>query len=147
MGKLESQVDMVSYKLIDKEGYLSHFSENKSILSAVGGDVFKGYICENGHLINEDIDVTSLIDTGEFKFFEKIEEEEQLGSEVISDNNDTPYQDLVDDCKELNINLIVTENGLHILDCINSIEYGIEEPDDYQKIVDAIRLLQNKEMN
>lgn len=144
--KLKNQDNMVSYKLIDKEGYLSHHSANKRILFAVGGNIFKGHIDEVGHLFNETIDTTSLIDTSEFKFFKKVEEEGQLDS-AVTGNDDTPYQDLVDDCKELNINLIVTENGLHILDCINCIEYEIEDPDDYQKIVDAIHLLQNKEMN
>lgn len=147
MGKLKNQDNMVSYKLIDKEGYLSHHSANKRILFAVGGDIFKGHIDAEGHLFNEAIELTSLIDTTEFKFFEKVEENEQLGSAVISPNDDKPYQDLVDDCKELNINIVVTDEGVHVLDYINSVEYKVEEPDDYQKIVDAIRLLQNKEMN
>ena len=145
--------EMVNYKLIDKDGYLRHFYYNECILNEVGCDIFKGTIDEDGHLINLDIDSTSLIDPDEFQFFEKVDNDTQAESvtETVAQPDDElkmlPYQNLIDDCKELSINLVVTDEGLHILDCINSVEYKVEEPDDYQKIVDALRLLQNKEMD
>lgn len=151
--KVEDQGGMVSYKLIDKEGYLAHFHYNECILNQVGCDIFRGIIDEDGHLLNEDIDTTSLIDPEEFQFFEKIDNNTPAGpiTEPVAELDDElkmlPYQNLIDDCKELNINLVVTGEGLYILDCINSVEYKIEESDDYQKIVDAMRLLQNKEMD
>lgn len=152
--KKDEKDEIVSYKLIDKEGYLRHFYYNECILNEVGCDIFKGTIDEDGHLINLDIDSTSLIDPDEFQFFEKANNNntaEELITEPVAQTDDElkmlPYQNLIDDCKELSINLVVTDEGLHILDCINSVEYKIEEPDDYQKIVDALRLLQNKEMD
>lgn len=151
--KVEEKDNMVSYKLIDKKGYLAHYHYNECILNQVGCSIFRGIIDEDGHLLNEDIDTTSLIDPEEFQFFEKVDNNTPAGpiTEPVSEPDDElkmlPYQHLIDNCKELDINLVVTDEGLHILDCINSVEYKIEEPDDYQKIVDAIRLLQNKEMN
>lgn len=151
--KEDKKGEMVSYKLINKDGYLRHFYYNECILNEVGCDIFKGTIDEDGHLINLDIDDTPLIDPDEFQFFEKVNNNtpaEPLTKPVAELDDElkmSPYQNLIDDCKELNINLVVTGDGLYILDCINNVEYKVEEPDDYQKIVDAIRLLQNKEMD
>ena len=49
------------------------------------------------------------------------------------------------DCKELDINVVFTGEGVYILDCINSAEYQLESVDEYNKVVSAIRLLQSKE--
>ena len=151
--KEDEKDDMVSYKLIDKEGYIKHSLCNMAILKEVGCDIFEGTVNKDGSLVNEGIISTPLIFRDEFQFFEKVDNDTQAESitEPVAKPDDAlkmlPYQSLIDDCKELSINLVVTDEGLHILDCINSVEYKIEVPDDYQKIVDALRLLQNKEMD
>ena len=151
--KEDEKDEMVSYKLIDKDGYLKSHPKNGEILHEIGSLTFRGEMDENGHLINLDVGSTSLIDLDEYQFFEKVDNNTAAGSitePVAQPDNELGmlrYQSLIDDCKELSINLVVTDEGLHILDCINSVEYKIEVPDDYQKIVDALRLLQNKEMD
>lgn len=151
--KVEDQGNMVSYKLIDKKGYLASHSYNGEILHDVGSLTFQGEMNEDGEIVNYDLGGrVVLICQDEFKFFEKVDNNTSAEpiTEPVAEPDDEleilPYQGLIDDCKELNINLVVTGEGLYILDCINSVEYKIEEPDDYQKIVDAMRLLQNKEM-
>ena len=149
--KEDKKDEMVSYKLIDKDGYLKSHPKNGEILHAVGSLIFQGEMDEYGSLIDKDCN--NLINPDEFRFFEKVDNDTQTESitePVAQPDNELGmlrYQSLIDDCKELSINLVVTEEGLHILDCINSVEYKIEVPDDYQKIVDALRLLQNKEMD
>lgn len=141
---------MDSYKLIDKEGFLKESAENSSILEEIGSDIFTGQYSVD-YLVGANYEI--LISPNEFRFFEKVDNntpEEPITDSVAEPDDKLkmlPYQNLIDDCKELNINLVVTGEGLYILDCINSVEYKIEEPDDYQKIIDAMRLLQNKEMN
>lgn len=49
------------------------------------------------------------------------------------------------DCKDLDINVVFTGEGVYVLDCINSVEYQLESVDEYSKVVSAIRLLQSKE--
>lgn len=49
------------------------------------------------------------------------------------------------DCKDLDINVVFTGEGVYVLDCINSVEYQLESVDEYNKVVSAIRLLQSKE--
>ena len=56
------------------------------------------------------------------------------------------YQDIIDKCKTTNTNLVITGEGVYILDCINSVEYKVESPDDYEDIINAIELLQRKEV-
>ena len=149
--KVEDKDDMVSYKLIDKVGFLKASAANSSILNELNFSAFTGKMTKYGSLMDEY--GNDLIMPDEFQFFEKVDNTtlaEPITEPVAEPDDELkmlPYQGLIDDCKELNINLVVTDEGLHILDCINSVEYKIEEPDDYQKIVDAIRLLQNKEMN
>lgn len=149
--KVEDQDGMVSYKLIDKVGFLKASAANSSILNELNFSAFTGKMTKYGSLMDED--GNDLITEDEFQFFEKVDNNtpSEPVTEPVAELDDElkmlPYQNLIDDCKELNINLVVTGEGLHILDCINSVEYKIEDPDDYQKIVDAIRLLQNKEMN
>ena len=151
--KEDKKYEMVSYKIIDKEGFIKHCRGNIDILKEVGCDIFEGTINKDGSLVNEGIISTPLIFRDEFRFFEKIDNDTQAESvtdPVAQPDNELGmlrYQSLIDNCKELSINLVVTEEGLHILDCLNSVEYKIEVPDDYQKIVDALRLLQNKEMD
>lgn len=145
--------EMVSYKLIDKDGYLKSHAKNGEILHEVGSLTFQGEMSEDSELVNDYITVRAPICPDEFQFFEKVDNNTQAESitEPVAEIGDElkmlPYQNLIDDCKELSISLVVTDEGLHILDCINSVEYKIEVPDDYQKIVDALRLLQNKEMD
>ena len=151
--KEDKKDEMVSYKLIDKEGFIKHRLCNTDILKEVGCDIFEGTVNKDGSLVNEGIISTPLIFRDEFQFFKKVDNDtsaESITEPVAQPDNELkmlPYQNLIDDCKELSINLVVTDEGLHILDCINSVEYKIEVPDDYQKIVDALRLLQNKEMD
>ena len=151
--KEDKKDDMVSYKLIDEEGFIKHRFFNIDVLKKVGCGIFEGTVNKDGSLVNEDIISTPLIFRDEFQFFEKVDNDTQAESitePVAQPDNELkmlPYQNLIDDCKELSINLVVTDEGLHILDCLNSVEYKIEVPDDYQKIVDALRLLQNKEMD
>ena len=143
--------EMVSYKLIDEEGFLKASAANSSILEEMGSDIFTGKHFSPNCLVDTDGNV--IIGYDEFRFFEKVDNDTQ--AELITEPVAQPdnelgmlrYQSLIDDCKELSINLVVTDEGLHILDCLNSVEYKVEEPDDYQKIVDALRLLQNKEMD
>ena len=143
--------EMVSYKLIDEEGFLKASAANSSILEEMGSDIFTGKHFSPNCLVDTDGNV--IIGYDEFRFFEKVDNDTQ--AELITEPVAQPdnelgmlrYQSLIDDCKELSINLVVTDEGLHILDCLNSVEYKIEVPDDYQKIVDALRLLQNKEMD
>lgn len=149
--KEDEKDEMVSYKLIDKDGYLKSHPKNGEILHEIGSLTFRGEMDEYGSLIDKDCN--NLINPDEFRFFEKVDNDTQVESitEPVAQIDDElgmlRYQSLIDDCKELSINLVVTDEGLHILDCINSVEYKIEEPDDYQKIVDALRLLQSKEMD
>ncbi len=151
IGKVEDQDKMVSYKLIDKVGFLKASAANSSILNEVNSPVFTGKVDSYGFLVDEDCN--NLIMPEEFQFFEKVDNDAPAEpiTEPVAEPEErslpSPYQHLIDACKELDINIVVTGEGLHILDCINSVEYGIEEPNDYQKIVGAIRLLQNKEMN
>lgn len=63
-----------------------------------------------------------------------------------TDNRTTLTSEYVQrDCKELNINLIITEDSTIILDCINSVEYHLTEETSYQDVVNAIRVLQAAE--
>ena len=56
------------------------------------------------------------------------------------------YQDIIDKCKTTNTNLVITGEGVYILDCVNSVEYRAESLDDYEDIINAIELLQRKEV-
>ena len=149
--KEDEKDGMVSYKIIDKDGYLKSHPKNGEILHEIGSLTFRGEMDEYGFLIDKDCN--NLINPDEFRFFEKVDNDtsaESITDPVAQPDNELGmlrYQSLIDDCKELSINLVVTDEGLHILDCINSVEYKVEVPDDYQKIVDALRLLQNKEMD
>lgn len=67
-----------------------------------------------------------------------VESDDEL--EVLS------YQDIIDKCKTTNTNLVITGEGVYILDCINSVEYKVESDDDYEDIINAIELLQRKEV-
>ena len=49
------------------------------------------------------------------------------------------------DCKELNLNLVITGDGRYILDCESSKEYTVNSDEDYKGVVGAIRLLQERE--
>ena len=56
------------------------------------------------------------------------------------------FQDIIDKCKNTNTNLVITGEGVYILDCINSVEYKVESDEDYEGIINAIELLQRKEV-
>lgn len=55
-------------------------------------------------------------------------------------------EEITSDCKGLNINLVITGEGSYVLDCINGVEYAVCTKDDYDKVVSAIRLLQEREI-
>lgn len=49
------------------------------------------------------------------------------------------------DCKELNLNVVITGEGRYILDCESNKEYTVNSNEDYEGVVGAIRLLQKME--
>lgn len=68
---MEEENKVRKFKLIDKQGYLDEYGDNKSLVDYFG-DIFSGYEDDIGYIINDKVSPTLVIDEFEFQFFEEI---------------------------------------------------------------------------
>jgi len=133
-----------TFKLIDKEGYLSSHACNSSILEDVGCEFFIGEINHNGMLINENISDLGLISPYEFKFFKEVTNESPSESSAAlpeQSESQLPYQHLIDDCKTVDGSLCIHKEGVVFL--WEDSEYVINSPEDYDNLINSIKVLQS----
>ena len=73
---MEEENKVRKFKLIDKQGYLDEYEDNKSLVDYFG-DIFSGYEDDVGYIINDKVSPTLVIDEFEFQFFEEITDEQE----------------------------------------------------------------------
>ena len=139
--------ELRKFKLIDREGYLNnHHHYNSCIISGYLEDgCLTGIINPFGHLCHS-YDKTTLITSGEFKYFEEVA---LAAHQTPPTTSPQPLQDtfsdetihcIIEDCKVLDASLWFDKGSVVLL--WNEDEYVIESMADYHNIVDAIKLLQ-----
>ena len=139
--------ELRKFKLIDREGYLNnHHHYNSCIISGyLEDECLTGIINPFGHLCHN-YDKTTLITSGEFKYFEEVAlAEHPTPSKTHSQPLQATFSDetihcIMEDCKALGASLWFDKDNVVLL--CNEDEYVIESVEDYHNIVDAIKLLQ-----
>ena len=126
--------------IIQRDEVLIEAVENTLILKDTL-DAAKDYISIEGEKLNplaESAEVETVCGKPKEEFVKAINKVNTLEGLLC-----TPQA--ASDCKELNINLVITGEGRYILDRINGVEYAVYTKDDYDKVVGAIRLLMERE--
>lgn len=136
-----------TFKLIDREGYLSSSSSNSLLIKEYLKDgCFTGYMDWFGELVEEGTD-KELITNREFRFFKEVLPEENLPTnqnlstqEPLSEDIGAKMRNhLKEDAKQTGGSLYVDGDAMYFL--WEGSEYHIEEEGDYQKIIDSIKVL------
>lgn len=145
MSTTNNDSQLRTFKLIDKDGYLSFHNYNQGILDKVGCDMFTGTIDEeDGALTNKSIENFSLISPREFKFFKEVTNESPPESPTAvpeQPESQLPYQHLINDCKAVDGSLCIHKEGVVFL--WEDSEYVINSPEDYDNLINSIKVLQS----
>ena len=146
--------ELRTFKLVDKEGYLNnHHHYNSCIISGYLEDgCLTGIINPFGHLYHG-YDKTTLITSGEFKYFEEVlsvkdnntDPDTQTPSKTPSQPLQGTFSDetihcIIEDCKALDASLWFDKDSVVLL--WNEDEYVIESVEDYHTIVGALKMIQ-----
>ena len=148
-----SEQKLRKFRLVDKEGYFSSHSVNSSHYNAyyLPKNYYEGYVDSYGELLCKD-EFMTLIDENEFEFFEEITSEDDInqGETIINGNEPTSnevsatFSDemihcIKEDCHAVNGSLCFYKEGVVFL--WNEDEYFIESVDDYNKVINSIKVL------
>jgi len=147
-----SEQKLRKFRLIDKDGYVNHHVDNKRYLKYLVDGCFTGTVCENG-AVRDYATSMLIIGEAESKFFEEIslEEEDNIQQTHISNDNEPPSNEISatfsdemihcikEDCHAVNGSLCFYKEGVVFL--WNEDEYFIESVDDYNKVINSIKVL------
>ena len=147
-----SEQKLRKFRLIDKEGYFSEDCNNPSYYNDyyLLKNYYEGYVDSYGDLWCKDRFIL-LIDESEFQFFEEIPlEEEDINQEdniqqqpplnaISATFSDEMIHCIKEDCHAVNGSLCFYKEGVVFL--WNEDEYFIESVDDYNKVINSIKVL------
>lgn len=135
-----SEQKLRKFRLICKNNYIKRHPLNESLLNYLEDGCFVGIVSNStGSLCTSDI---ALIREDEFQFFHE---------ETISNDNETPSNEvsatfsdemihcIKEDCHTVNGSLCFYKEGVVFL--WNEDEYFIESVEDYNKVINSIKVL------
>jgi hypothetical protein len=146
-----SEQKLRKFRLIDKEGYLFAHTMNVDHLEYLEDGCFIGKIEDKKDFLVGKDSPHILITKGEFQFFEEILlEEEGINQEdniqqqpplnaISGTFSDEMIHCIKEDCHAVNGSLCFYKEGVVFL--WNEDEYFIESVDDYNKVINSIKVL------
>lgn len=143
-----SEQKLRKFKLIDKDGYLFAHAMNVDHLEYLEDGCFIGKIEDKQDFLVGKANPHILIAKGEFQFFKEIplEEDDNIQQERLSNEVSPTFSDemihcIKDDCHAVNGSLCFYKEGVVFL--WNEDEYFIESVDDYNKVINSIKVLKS----
>lgn len=141
-----SEQKLRKFRLIDKDGYFSASPENSSYYNDyyLPENYYEGYVIYERLMCKDEFRL--LIDEDESQFFEEIPlegegniQQERLSNEVSPTFSDEMIHCIKEDCHAVNGSLCFYKEGVVFL--WNEDEYFIESVDDYNKVINSIKVL------